>query len=108
MKKKRNFLYENYLPKDLKRNLRSAASSKPSHVSPFRAIFNNLSMRESSFKQINSANHQKIQKTAHKGLFCSLRIQLQQLFTSRESIVLKSPPAVVVLYCTASENENSR
>ena len=37
------------------------------------------------------------------------QIQLQQLFTSKESIVLKSLPAVVVLsYFTASEKENLR
>ena len=34
------------------------------------------------------------------------QIQLQQLFTGKESIVLKSLPAVVVLYFTASEKDN--
>ena len=40
---------------------------------------------------------------------CFSQIQLQQLFTGKESIVLKSLPAVVVLsysYFTASEKEN--
>ena len=36
------------------------------------------------------------------------QIQLQQLFTGKESIVLKSLPAVVVLYFTASEKDNLR
>ena len=34
--------------------------------------------------------------------------QLLQLFTGKETIVLKSLPAVVVLYFTASEKENLR
>ena len=36
------------------------------------------------------------------------QIKLQQLFTGKESIVLKSLPAVVVLYFTASEKYNLR
>ena len=36
------------------------------------------------------------------------QIQLQPLFTGKESIVLKSLPAVVVLYFTASEKDNLR
>ena len=36
------------------------------------------------------------------------QIQLQQLFTGKESIVLKSLPALVVLYFTASEKDNLR
>ena len=36
------------------------------------------------------------------------QIKLQQLFTGKESIVLKSLPAVVVLYFTASEKDNLR
>ena len=39
-------------------------------------------------------------------MFCSP--QLQQLFTEKESIVLKSLPAAVVLYFTASEKDNLR
>ena len=66
-------------------------------------------MRGSSFKQIklSKVNHYKVQKSAHKDLFCSLsQIQLQQLFTGKESIVLESLPAVVVLsYFTASERK---
>ena len=34
--------------------------------------------------------------------------QLLQLFTGKETIVLKSLPAVVLLYFTASEKENLR
>ena len=60
--------------------------------------------------KLNSADHRKIHKIAHKGIcFARLRqIQLQQLFTGKESIVLKSLPTVVVLYFTASEKENLR
>ena len=36
------------------------------------------------------------------------QIQLQQLFTGKESIVLKSLPAVIDLNFTASERENLR
>ena len=58
-------------------------------------------MRGSSFKQLiklSKLNHYKIQKTAHTGLFARIsQIQLQQLFTGKESIVLKSLSAVVVL-----------
>ena len=36
------------------------------------------------------------------------QIQLQQLFTGEESIVLKSLPAVVVLYLRAGEKDNLR
>ena len=67
-------------------------------------------MRGSSFKQIklSKLNHYKIQKTAHTLRICFARfsqIQLQQ-FTSNESIVLESLPAVVVLrYFTASERK---
>ena len=71
-------------------------------------------MRGSSFKQIKlrKLNRQKVQKTAHKGSFCSLQsnpapaIVYEQI---KESIVLKPLPAVVVLsYFTASEKENLR
>ena len=45
-------------------------------------------------------------------MFCSpqpiSQIQLQQLFTGKESIVFKSLPAVDVLYFTASEKDNLR
>ena len=80
------------------------------------AIFNNWTMRGSSFKQIKLSksleNTRKTQKTAHKGLFCSLQSnsaphELQQLFTGKATIVLKSLPAVVLLL-TASEKENLR
>ena len=58
--------------------------------------------------KLNSADHRKIHKIAHKGIcFARLRqIQLQQLLQA-ESIVLKSLLAVV-LYFTASEKENLR
>ena len=66
-------------------------------------------MQGSSFKQIklSKLNHQKIQKTAHRICFARFsQIQLQQLFTGKESIVLESLPAVVVLrYFTASERK---
>ena len=57
--------------------------------------------------KLNSANRQKIQKTAHKGIcFARLRqIQLQQLLRAESIVSVKSLPAVVVLYFTASEKE---
>ena len=59
--------------------------------------------------KLNSADHQKIQKIAKIVCFARLsQIQLQKLFTGKESIVLKSLPAVVVLYFTASEKDNLR
>ena len=76
------------------------------------AIVNNCSMRGSSFKQIKltKLNHQKVQKTAHNGLFCSLQSNpAQQLFTGKESIVLRSVAAVIVLsYFTVKGKKNLR
>ena len=66
-------------------------------------------MRGSSFKQIklSKLNHYKIQKTAHKDLFCSLQTNpAPAIVTGKESIVLESLPAVAVLrYFTASERK---
>ena len=67
-------------------------------------------MRGSSFKQI------KLSRSLENTENCTLRvcfarlsqIQLQQLFTGKQSIVLKSLPAVVVLYFTANEKDNLR
>ena len=56
-------------PKDLKSkkiSLKLCSRAMIDHL----AIFNNRSMQGSSFKQMNSANYYKIQKTALKGLFC--------------------------------------
>ena len=59
--------------------------------------------------KLNSADHQKHRKLRIRVCFARpSQIQLQQLFTGKESIVLKSPPAVVILYFTASEKENLR
>ena len=69
-------------------------------------------MRGCSFKQIklSKLNNQKVQKTAHKGLFCSVQSNpAPAIVTGNESNVLKSLPEVVVLsYFTASEKENLR
>ena len=66
-------------------------------------------MRGSSFKQIklSKLNRWKIKKTVYKDLFCSLQSNpAPQLFTGKESIVLESLPAVVVLrYFTESERK---
>ena len=101
-----NFLCENNLPKDLK-SKRSVATWQPSHDPLFSYIFNKLnwSMRGSSFKQII----RKYRKLHIRVCFVRLsQIQLQQLFTGKQSILLKSLPAVVVLYFTASEKDNLR
>ena len=62
--------------------------------------------------KLNSANWiiRKYRKLHIRVFFYRFsQIQLQQLFTGRESIVLKPLPAVVVLsYFTASEKENLR
>ena len=60
--------------------------------------------------KLNSADHyRKYRKLHMRVCFARLsQIQLQQLFTGKESIVLKSLPAVVVLYFTASEKDNLR
>ena len=62
--------------------------------------------------KLNSANRiiRKYRKLHIRVCFARFsQIQLQQLFTGKESIVLKSLPAVVVLsYFTASEKENLR
>ena len=60
--------------------------------------------------KLNSADHRKIHKIAHKGIcFARLRqIQLQQLLRAESIVSVKSLPAVVVLYFTASEKENLR
>ena len=104
-----NFLYENNLPKDLK-SKRSVATWQPSHDSPFSYFNLNWSMRGSSFKQIKlSRSLGKYRKLHIRVCFGRLsQIQLQPLFTGKESIVLKSLPAVVVLYFTASEKDNLR
>ena len=82
-----NFLCENNLPKDLK-SKRSVATWQPSHDPLFSYIFNKLnwSMRGSSFKQII----RKYRKLHIRVCFVRLsQIKLQQLFTGKESIVLK-------------------
>ena len=73
------------------------------------AIFNNWSMRWSPFKQIKLTKSLGNTKLHIRVCFARLgQIQLQQLFTGKETTVLKSLPAVVVLYFTASEKENLR
>ena len=60
--------------------------------------------------KLNSADHYRKYRKLHiRVCFARLsQIQLQQLFTGKESIVLKSLPAVVVLYFTGSEKDNLR
>ena len=64
-------------------------------------------MRGSSFEKIklSKLNHQKIQKTAHKGLFCLPQSNPAPAIVYGQCLL----PAVVVLsYFTASEKENLR
>ena len=91
-------------------------ASQPRHDSDYLArlatfFSNNCSMRGSSFKQIKlSELHESLEKNRklHIRIFFASfsQIQLQQLFTGKESIVLESLPAVVVLrYFTAYERK---
>ena len=67
-------------------------------------------MRGSSLKQIKLSRSLENKENCTYGFgFARLsQIKLQQLFTGKESIVLKSLPAVVVLYFTASEKDDLR
>ena len=66
-------------------------------------------MRRSSFKQIKLSRSVENTELHIRVCFARLsQIKLQQLFTGKESIVLKSLPAAVVLYFTASEKDNLR
>ena len=59
--------------------------------------------------KLNSADHQKIKKIAHTGLFCSPQSnQAAAIVYGKESIVLKALPAVVVLYFTEGEKDDLR
>ena len=103
-----NFLCENNLPKILKAKdqLQLGSQAMIHHL----AIFNKVnwpSMQGSSFKQIKLSRSYK--KLHIRVCFARLsQIKLQQLFTRKESIVLKSLPGVIVLYFTASEKDNLR
>ena len=60
--------------------------------------------------KLNSADQSRKYRKLHlRVCFARLsEIQLQKLFTGKESIVLKSLPAVIVLFFTASEKDNLR
>ena len=63
-------------------------------------------MRGSSFKQIKlSRSLENTENCTLKGFARLSQIKLQQLCTGKESIVLKSLPAAVILYFTASEKD---
>ena len=97
-----NFLYENNLPKDLK-SKRSVASfaAKPWFTIELFLITGLWSANWISRK------YRKLH--IRVCLLGFSQIQLQQLFTGKESFVLKSLPAVVALgYFTPSEKENLR
>ena len=84
------------------------------HVAIFRNSENNYSTTGpcESFhsSKLNSANRQKIQKTAHKGIcfVCLRQIQLQQLFTGKVNCFKVTAGSCHVLYFAASEKENLR
>ena len=63
-------------------------------------------MRGCSFSKLNSPNHEKILKTAHKGLFCSLQSNPAPAIVYGQRNNCFEVTAVVVLYFTASEKEN--
>ena len=67
-------------------------------------------MRGSSFKQIKLSRSLENKENCTYGFFFTRlsEIKLHQLFTGKESIVLKSLPTVVVFYFTAIEKDNLR
>ena len=101
----------NSLPKDLK-SKRSVASFAHEPWFTIKLFLKTSPCEGLHSSKLNSANWiiRKYRKLHIRICFARFsQIQLQQLFTGKESIVLKSPPTVVVLsYFTASENEDLR